>query len=203
MLKFKVICRNGLCFVGKFVGSLSKRAGCCHSCSCSAFYMIFWCSTKHHKTISSWISLYICFVIGIRYERTLLMDHPGVSQPPNALNSLWCHWTIYDMTHQDETCNSLTQGCPETGSKGGAQCALWCFSEDIRSDQHTVCLKKLSSFSISHSFPHLFLMILGQHANTTEHFVKFKHNSPMIVYPSQLTADILRVLECQHDFKVA
>ena len=36
---------------------------------------------------------------------------------------------LANTTHQDETCNSLTQGCPETGSKGGTQCAMWRFSE--------------------------------------------------------------------------
>ena len=89
--------------------------------------------------------------------------------------------------HQDETCNSLTQGCPETGSNGGAQCALRCFSEAIRSDQHTVCWKKLSSSSISHSFPHLCLMILGQHANTAVHFVKFNLRWWYALSSSQLT----------------
>ena len=158
--------------------SLSERAGCCHSCSYSAFYMIFRCSTKHHITISSWISLYICLVIGVRYEWTLLMDHPGVAQPPNAFNSLWCHWTIYDMTHQDEPCNSLTQACPETGSKGGTQCALWCFSEAIRSNQHTVCWKKLFVFQFHTHSPisvYWYWVNNGQHANTTVYyFVKFK-----------------------------
>ena len=36
---------------------------------------------------------------------------------------------VANTTHQDETCNSLTQGCPETGSEGGTQCAMWSFPE--------------------------------------------------------------------------
>ena len=98
---------------------------CCHACSDSTLPMILWCYTKHSKPISSWIHSYnmLCD------KAHVLTNHPGVSQPPNVHNSLWCHWTIYDMTHQDETCNSLTQGGPEAGSKGGTKCAMQCFSE--------------------------------------------------------------------------